>query len=58
VGDWVMWCNWTAIEGFISWGKAHWAVRTTCHPGYVIWKCREFRGEKPLSDEPVSFFEL
>ncbi len=46
----------SALYSFLTRWKARWTARTTCQPGYVIWKCREFKGSPPISEYPTSFF--
>jgi foldase protein PrsA len=43
------------LADFISAWRKKWIARTTCRPGYVVQKCREYRG--PLTPEEPSAFD-
>lgn len=43
-----------ALSRFIPAWRSKWIARTDCQPGYVVQKCRQYRGAK-AAEEPLAF---
>jgi foldase protein PrsA len=43
-----------ALVSFVSTWRAKWRAKTRCRPGYVIFKCRQFKGAAPSQQDPYA----